>query len=431
LTTLFNYRTPPQFSAAFKELYTLTNLRQVRVLSAIFFAISLLFRLLFFVYYDEIVKVKNYDAFSLVNWVQMSGTFFFLICSSIILNLYPKNLLFKRSITILFILLLLLTSFSASYVLSMHNTKNALTLFLIGIATVSLFFALEYLEILFIAIGITLVYWIYTISAQISFDQKMINFFAGFILGAILYCFSRYSYLFKSQHFVRLRELEEKNLEIEKLHAQQGEILAFVAHDLRNPLNNIEALSDLLYKEEPKSELKYILNASQQAKNIINDLIEVIKTDKNTLDTQSLNLSSFLTSTVEKWKTNSNRALVLHVEDNSIYAHANASKLERVLDNLISNAIKFSGEDKIISITLRKIAKRVEIKVIDNGIGIPNELISYVFQQFSKAGRKGLHGEKSIGLGLHISQKIMQQHGGQLLVESEENKGTTFTMLFF
>ena len=230
---------------------------------------------------------------------------------------------------------------------------------------------------------------------------------------------------------MRLKQLEEKNLEIEKLHLQQGEILGFVAHDLRNPLNNIEALSNLLYKEDPKNELKYILNASQQAKNIINDLIEAIKTDKNSLDTQSLNLSSFLTSTVEKWKTNSNRALVLHVEDNSIYAHANASKLERVLDNLISNAIKFSSDDKIINISLRKIAKRVEIKVIDNGIGIPNELISFVFQQFSKAGRNGLHGEKSIGLGLHISQKIMQQHGGQLLVESEENKGTTFTMLFF
>ena len=182
MTTLFNYRTPPKFSAAFKELYTLTNLRQVRVLSAIFFVISILFRLLFFIYYDEIVKVKNYDSYSLINWIQMGGTLVLLISSSITLKLYIKNLFFRRSITILFILLLLLTSFSASYVLSMHNTKNALTLFLIGIATVSLFFALEYLEIIFIAVFITLVYWLSTISAEIGFDQKMINFFAGFIL---------------------------------------------------------------------------------------------------------------------------------------------------------------------------------------------------------------------------------------------------------
>lgn len=430
MATLFNYQTPAKFSPAFKEFYTLANLRQVRVLSAVFFIISVFFRLLSLLYHDQMINVPKYAEYSVVNWVQMGGTFFFLIASSITLKLYKDNLLLKKSITISFIVLLLLTSFSASYIVSMDNTKNTLTLFLIGIATASLFFALEYLEITLIAIFITLVYWFSMISAKINFDEKMMNVFAGLILGFILYCFSRYSYFFKSQHFVRLKQLEEKNLEVEKLHRQQGEILGFVAHDLRNPLNNIEALSTLLHNEEPKEELKHILNASQQAKNIINDLMEAIKTDQNKLDMQSLNLNSFLTSTVEKWKTNSKRDLILHLEQDKIYAHANASKLERVLDNLISNAIKFSSDDKIISISLRKIAKRIEIKVKDDGIGIPKEMISYIFQQFSQAGRKGLQGEKSIGLGLHISQKIMQQHGGELLVESEENKGTTFTVLF-
>lgn len=430
MATLFNYQTPSKFSAAFKEFYMLANLRQVRMLSAVFFIISALFRLLSFFYYDEIIKVPNYDSYSIINWIQMGGTFFFFMSSSLTLKVYKDNRFLKKSIPILFVILLLLTSFSASYTVSMDNTKNTLTLFFIGITTVSLFFALEYLEITFIAIFITLVYWLSMISAKISFDQKMINLFAGLILGFVLHCFSRYSYFFKSQHFVRLKQLEEKNLEVEKLHAQQGDILAFVAHDLRNPLNNIEALSTMLYDENPKEELKHILNASQQAKNIINDLMEAIKTDRSKLDTQSLNLNSFLMMTVEKWKTNSKRDLILHVDDDKIYAHANASKLERVLDNLISNAIKFSSDDKIINISLRKIAKRIEIKVKDDGIGIPKELLSYIFQQFSQAGRRGLHGEKSIGLGLHISQKIMQQHGGELLVESEENKGTTFTVLF-
>ncbi len=360
----------------------------------------------------------------------MTGTFCFFILSSITLKYYPDKSLLIKIITILFIALLLLTSFSASYTASMHNTKNTLTLFLVGIATVSLFFALEYVEITIISICITLIFWLTLTSAKIGFDDKVINFFMGAVLGFILYCFSRYSYYFKSQHFVRLKQLEEKTEQIEKLHTQQGEILGFVAHDLRNPLNNIEALSTLLNNENPQEELKLILNSTQQAKNIINDLIEAVKMDKNKLDTESLNLNSFLTSTVEKWRTNSKRDLVLDVEDPKILAYANASKLERVLDNLISNAIKFSSDDKKIKISLRKIAKRIEIKVKDDGIGIPKELISYIFQQFSQAGRNGLHGEKSIGLGLHISKKIMQQHGGELLVESEEDKGTTFTVLF-
>ncbi len=430
MVTLFNYKTPAKFSAAFKEFYRFANLRQVRLLSAFFFTISLLFRLLSFAYYDDIIKVSNYDAYSLLNWTQMGGMFSFLLVSSITLKFYPDKFRLQKYITILFVIFVLLMSYSGSYAVSLHNTKNTLALFLIGIVTVSLFFSLEYLEIGLIAIFITLVYWLTMLSAQISFDDKMTNFFAGSLLGFILFCFSRYSYFFKSQHFVRLKQLEEKNIEIEKLHVQRGEILGFVAHDLRNPLNNIEALSTLLNTEQPSEELKLILSSTHQAKSIINDLIEAVKTERDKLDTQSLNLNSFLTSTVEKWKTNTKRELILDVENPKILAHANASKLERVLDNLISNAIKFSPDDKKIFISLRKIAKHVEIKVKDDGIGIPTELISYIFQQFSQAGRNGLHGEKSIGLGLHISQKIIQQHGGNLLVESEVDKGTTFTVQF-
>ncbi len=430
LVTLFNYKTPAKFSESFKEVYTLANLKQVRLLSAFFFSISVLFRLLSLFYYKDMLRVASYDSYSLMNWTQMTGMFIFLVASNITLKFYTNKPLLKKTIILLFVVFLLLISYSASYTVSLHNTKNTLALFLIGIVTVSLFFSLEYLEITFIAIFITLVYWTTMLSAKISFDDKMTNFFAGSVLGFILFCFSRYGYFFKSKHFVRLKKLEEKNREVEKLHTQQGEILGFVAHDLRNPLNNIEALSTLLNNENQREELELILKSTQQAKNIINDLIEAVKTDRTKLDTQSLNMNSFVTTTVEKWRTNTKRDLVLDVDEHKILAYANASKLERVLDNLISNAIKFSSDDKKINISLRKIAKRIEIKVKDDGIGIPKELISYIFQQFSQAGRSGLHGEKSIGLGLHISQKIIQQHGGELLVESEEDKGTTFTVQF-
>ncbi|HTM97785.1 MAG TPA: hypothetical protein VL088_03540, partial [Pedobacter sp.] len=150
MATLFNYQTPSKFSAAFKEFYMLANLRQVRMLSAVFFIISALFRLLSFFYYDEIIKVPNYDSYSIINWIQMGGTFFFFMSSSLTLKVYKDNRFLKKSIPILFVILLLLTSFSASYTVSMDNTKNTLTLFFIGITTVSLFFALEYLEITFI-----------------------------------------------------------------------------------------------------------------------------------------------------------------------------------------------------------------------------------------------------------------------------------------
>lgn len=93
------------------------------------------------------------------------------------------------------------------------------------------------------------------------------NLLASIILGFILVCFSRYNYCFKSQHFVRLKQLEEKNLEIAHLNNQKGEILGFVAHDLRNPLNNIEALSAfLLLEDKDNSEARMISNSAKQAK---------------------------------------------------------------------------------------------------------------------------------------------------------------------
>ncbi|RZK55221.1 MAG: HAMP domain-containing histidine kinase [Pedobacter sp.] len=265
---------------------------------------------------------------------------------------------------------------------------------------------------------------------KIPFHEKITNVIAAFILGFILLCFSRYSYYFKSQHFVRLKQLEEKNLEIELLNNQKGEILGFVAHDLRNPLNNIEALSQLmLLEDENNIEAKMIGNSANQAKEIINDLLEAVKSEQGFLETKRQELISFLTPIIARWRTNSKREILFTAEPERIATAINSSKLERVIDNLISNALKFSPANKPIEIALNLHHTNVCIVVKDNGIGIPEDLQKHIFKQFSKAGRKGLQGEKSVGLGLHISKRIIERHKGRLLMQSEENEGTAFTIL--
>jgi signal transduction histidine kinase len=255
------------------------------------------------------------------------------------------------------------------------------------------------------------------------------NFIAGLILGMVLLSFSRYSYYFKSSHFVQIKELEEKNQEILLLNNQKSEILSFVAHDLRAPLNNIDALSELLLLENnDNNEVKMISNASLQAKNIINDLIEAVKTEQSEIQKETIPLQPYMDRIIDKWETNTKRKIEFSQEQENLNLHVNASKLERVIDNLISNAFKFSGSDKPVAIDVSTLKNKILIKVKDFGIGIPLELQSYVFDQFSKASRKGLLGEKSIGLGLHISHKIIEQHQGKLSVSSVENEGTTFTI---
>ena len=103
--------------------------------------------------------------------------------------------------------------------------------------------------------------------------------------------------------------------------------------------------------------------------------------------------------------------------------------MERVLDNLIQNADKFSVKEKPIDVRLDETNRHsISISVKDYGIGIPDNLKRHIFEQFTPAGRKGLRGEKSIGIGLHISKKIIEQHQGSLSIKSEENVGTTFTV---
>lgn len=430
MLTFFTYKTPSRFAAEFKQFYSLTNLKQIRILSTILFIISFCSRLIGLIFYDEAIKIQSYAEHSLGNWIQLSGSFVFYWLSIVALRSPKWTIKQRRMLTIAFILFVLLVTFGVSYTVSLHNTKNTLTMFLIGIVCVSLFFAIEYREILGISIFIVVIFILSMVLPKITFQEKIMNVIAALILGFILLGFSRYSYYFKSMHFVRLKQLEEKNHEIQHLNTQKSEILAFVAHDLRNPLNNIEVLSSLLLAEDQKSsEAKMIASAAHQAKEIINDLMEVVKQDQPVLKTERLAVAPFLNGILEKWIANQHRTLNLIGSNIVAFAQINRSKLERVIDNLISNGLKFSDPEKSLTLKLSTHGENVCIAIIDQGIGIPKKLQQHIFEQFSKAGRTGLKGEKSIGLGLHISKRIVEQHGGRLLMQSEENKGTSFTIL--
>ena len=430
MLNLFTYKTPSKFAADFKSFYSRANLNQVKILSITIFVITFLTRLTSLLYYKEVVKFVNYKEHSIGNWIQITGSFTFYCLSTIAIRSGNWNSKNQKIITLAFVVFILLITFGVSYTISLHNTKNTLTMFLIGIVTVSLFFAIEYREIITIAIFIAIIFVLSMVLPKIAFQDKLTNVIAAVILGAILISFSRYSYYFKSQHFVRMKELEEKNLEIERLNAQKDEILGFVAHDLRNPLNNIEALSKIMLLDDSNhSEAAMISSAALQAKEIINDLIEAVKTDKTILQTEKVDIVAYLSGIIKKWTSNDKRTFILKGLSEHIAININASKLERVIDNLITNALKFSAASQPVTVELINYKTHICISIKDQGIGIPVSLQQHIFNQFSTAGRTGLQGEQSIGLGLHISKRIIEQHNGQLTFESEENKGTTFTIL--
>jgi signal transduction histidine kinase len=427
LKSIITYTTPKKFSDTFKEFYADLNIKQVKLLSLILFAVTIITQLIGFLYEEKITTVKVYNELYLLNYIKLIGSFIFFLLSTIAIKASNWSYSYKRNLTISFILYVLLIALSTSYIVSSYNTKNTLTIFLIGVVAVSLFFITECKHIITISIFISIVFLLSVSITKISFEDKFLNAIVGLVIGIFLISLSRFNYFYKSQNFIKIKELEEKNIEIERLNTEKNDILNFVAHDLRNPLNNIEALSNLMVlSENNNNEAELIAASTKQAKEIINDLLIGVKSNSNYAKT---NLSENLTSIKQKWLANTKRNIEFTDYSKKNMVNINPSKLERVIDNLISNSIKFSEDDQPITIALSNTANEVCIKIEDFGIGIPKDLQKNVFDQFSTSGREGLKGEKSTGLGLHISKKIIEEHQGQLLMTSEENKGTNITII--
>lgn len=424
----FTYKTPYGFAKSFKKHYTDTNLKQIVILSMALFFINFLNRVFAYAFLDDFMSLQDYEELSILNTIQLAGCVFFFFTARWALKSDKWTLKSKTALSLAFVLYILLIAYFVCYVISFHNTKNTLMLYLAGIVTVSLFICLEIKQITGIAITMCCVYILSIVFRDIKFSEKLINITGAIITSSLLFCFSRYSYYYKSQHFIQLKELEQKNREIELLNIEKNEILAFVAHDLRNPLNNIEGISELLIAEKQNTDLlDLILKSTVHAKKIIDDLLKAEKAEQDLL-MEPVNLVAFFKDETKKWQVNSGRKIILQEGTEDVFVKINPSKLQRVTDNLIYNGLKFSKRDTPIEIALSQNNKYVNIAIKDYGIGIPKHLLSQLFDQFSKAGRTGLNGEQSTGLGLHISRKIIEQYGGKLNVSSKENVGSTFVI---
>lgn len=428
---LFRYRIPNKYANEFRNTYSYINVKQVSYLGAVLLVIALSVRLISLLYRNELASMPNLENYNILNWVQIFGSSTF-----ILLSLYAKKspqwtTVAREALVIFFCLFVLTTTFSVSFFFSQYNPKNTLTIFLTGVVAVSIFFALELKQIVLISIYIVFLFTIAIVFPDISAQQKVLNLIMSGVLAFFMYACSRYSYYFKADQFVKVKQLEEKNQEVQLLNRQKSEILGFVAHDLRNPLNNIEALTRIVIEENPEqagTEMQLILSSTRQAKSIIDDLLEIAQNNKAPFQLQNMNIITFMDNICSNWQRNLNneRKIVFNAPKHALVAAVNPSKLTRVIDNLIGNGLKFSKSSTPINIEVSSADNSCIIRITDFGIGIPSDLQQLLFDQFSKAGRPGLMGEKSIGLGLHISKQIIEQHGGSLTVSSKENEGTTF-----
>jgi len=423
---------------AFYHYSTFQNLRSVKVLSLVYFIVSLSLRLLVLIADLPVENFEHINEFSQANWVSIFVSPLFYVAAVFLVRHYQKNITIRmlaRIFTLLFAVFIML-SFMRTTFFTMHNPRNTLVMYLMGLIMVAVFYTFEYFETILLATITGICFSLLLPFYQNGTTEVIMNNLASLILLTVFFCISRYTFSYRADNYLKLKAIEEKNHEIEKAIRAKNEILGIVAHDLRNPLTAINTLAALMKMEEKMDEedhdnLNMIQASCDKAANIINDLLETAHDEQHhDFETEKVELNQFLLKIVDEWvKSKHGQANILYYGlQHPVFANINTEKMERVLDNLISNAIKFSGPSNHIEILLRAENDHLLIDVKDFGMGIPEELLPFIFERFSRASRRGVRGEESVGLGLSIVRQIVTKHGGDIKVNSVEKQGTTFTI---
>lgn len=237
---------------------------------------------------------------------------------------------------------------------------------------------------------------------------------------------------------VRTQELEKVNSRLSELNIEKNRYIGMVAHDLRNPIGVAASFSDLLitgFDAIPKTDqLEYLglINSSCSfSLNLIKDFLDTSKIeagifDLNLTDQDYLKFTKDNIIQNEFIAHNKSQEIILQSDMENIIARFDTNKIQQVLNNLISNAIKYSLPHTKIVIEISEKATEIITKVSDQGQGIPEEEISKIFNPFQTTSVKSTANEKSTGLGLAIVKKIIEAHQGWLKVESEVGKGSSF-----
>ena len=254
--------------------------------------------------------------------------------------------------------------------------------------------------------------------------------------------------ILKDKVRARTAELEVKNEELEKISNDKSKILGIVAHDLRSPICGIFSLSKYVSdsvkevnSQEPvrfaqlKETIEFseiITDSSKYLLELINDILDVsaIETGKLELNLESINYIPFLSKAIvinKESAKNKNITLLILIEiEHNIAIYIDKIKIIQVINNFLQNAIKFSYPLGKITISVCDDGDYVTTKVIDEGEGIPELERNKLFKIFSKTSSTPTGGEKSNGLGLYISQRIIEAHKGIIGYEENVSIGSTF-----
>lgn len=238
------------------------------------------------------------------------------------------------------------------------------------------------------------------------------------------------NYVYIARDLSYTKEIER----LKSLDIQKNTFLAHISHELKTPLTAIMGYLELLVDQETDAQKKLFLqNIYQEAEGMLQLIQNLLTITKIELGNLKLNLSSFdliqiVNKVVDLFKTSKNHTFEVVTQAQNLMMWADKEKIKEVLLNLVSNAVKYSpnGGTIKIEITLDNYNKYVNIAVSDQGIGIPEELLPYIFEKFYRVENPLTAKVQGTGLGLYIVKNLIELHNGKVSVKSQQGRGTTF-----
>jgi signal transduction histidine kinase len=239
---------------------------------------------------------------------------------------------------------------------------------------------------------------------------------------------------------VRLfREIESKSAQLEVANKHKSEFLANMSHELRTPLNAIigfsEVLLDKMFGEVNEKQFDYLKDIHESGRHLlslINDILDLSKIEagRMELELSSFHLPTAISNAMTLVRERAQRhGIQLGSELDPALGELNADerKVKQILVNLLSNAVKFTPDGGRVHVSAAKVNGVVEVNVRDTGIGIAPEDQAVVFEEFKQVGRDALRKAEGTGLGLTLTKKLVELHGGEIRLESAPGKGSTFS----
>ena len=281
------------------------------------------------------------------------------------------------------------------------------------------------------------IYDIWATNAPVTSDLWMQLFTSLFVMFFIIDC-SRVSSGLYRRTLQQMADLKTEHEKTKEASAAKSEFLATVSHELRTPLTSIKGSLDLIAARalgEVPPKMEPILTIAQRNSTrlnaLINDLLDLQKMEAGRMDyfMERLNAAEFLEQSIatnEPFAQKLGVVFELEPTAENLYIECDASRLDQVLSNILSNAAKFSETGGKVTIRTEIIDKMLRVSVVDRGVGLPEEFKQKVFDEFSQLDSSDKRKVGGTGLGMNISKRIMEAHGGRIDYFKNDGAGTTF-----